>query len=202
MQGLLLLGCEYPAHLSWVSDIRMTEGLQHMLALRPVEKIVPELSERTGKKAAAVSSKAREAFVLQLPPDFLALVDDIGGQEIAGDFLLLDLPQVLRETADRDHPLIELGKTWWVFATAGTGDAWLLRRTESGSQVAFLDHDQGCDAQPIEMDINFAQWLQLADLMAQVELGISGSVNVEDIARELALLSDGLPARYPYRLDV
>jgi len=172
-----------------------------MLALRPVEKIVAELSERRGK-TAVVSGKAREALGPDLPPDFLALVDDIGGQEIAGDFMLLDLSHLLRETANRDHPLIELGKTWWVFATAGTGDAWLLRRTESGSQVAFLDHDQGCGAQPIEMGINFAQWLQLADLMAQVELGISDSVSADDIARELTRLSDGLPARYPYRLDV
>lgn len=174
-----------------------------MLALRPVEKIVAELSERPCKPSV-VSRNARETLAAALPTDLLSLVDDVGGQEIAGDFMLLNLSQVLQETADRDHPMIELGKTWWVFGTSGTGDAWLLRQTERGSQVAFLDHDQGCDALPIEMGLNFAQWLQLADLMAQVEQsesGTSGHANVDDIARELNRLSEGLPARYPYRLD-
>ena len=152
--------------------------------------------------AAVVSRKVRETLAAGLPPEFLSLVDEIGSQEIAGDFMLLDFSQVLRETTDRDHPLIELGKTWWVFSTAGTGDAWLVKRTDSGSQVAFLDHDRGCDALPIEMGIDFPQWLQLADLMAQVERGLSGLVNVDDIVRELTRLSEDLPARYPYRLDV
>jgi hypothetical protein len=168
-----------------------------MLALRPVGKIVAELSERLCKPSV-LSGKAHETLAADLPPHFLSLVDDFGGQEIAGDFMLLDLSQVLRETADRDHPMIELDKTWWVFGTSGTGDAWLLRRTECGSQVAFLDHDQGCDALPIEMGLNFAQWLQLADLMAQVEQlerGISGPANADDIARELNRLSEGLPER-------
>ena len=177
-----------------------------MFALRNVEKIVAELRERLCKPAV-VSRKARESLAAKLPPDFLSLVDDCGGQEIAGDFMLLDLSQVLRETADRDHPMIELGQTWWVFGTSGTGDAWLLRRTERGSEVAFLDHDKGCDALPIEMGLDFPQWLQLADLMAQVEQsdqGISSpaNANADDIVRELSRLSEGLPARYPYRLDV
>ncbi|MDQ0036779.1 hypothetical protein J2W30_004554 [Variovorax boronicumulans] len=175
-----------------------------MPAIRPAGEIVAELSERRCKPAG-VSRKARETLAAGLPPDLLSLVDDLGGQEIAGDFMLLDLSQVLRETAERDHPMIELGKTWWVFGTSGTGDAWLLRRTEHGSQVAFLDHDQGCDALPLEMGLDFAQWLQLADLMAQVEQpeqGIADSANADNIARELNRLSEGLSGRYPYRLDV
>jgi predicted small integral membrane protein len=28
---------------------------------------------------------------------------------------------------------LALGTAWWVFGTSGTGDAWLLRRTERGS---------------------------------------------------------------------
>ncbi len=162
-----------------------------MSAIRPVGKIVAELSKRLCKPAG-VSGKARETLAAGLPPDFLSLVNDFGGQEIAGDFMLLDLSQVLRETADRDHPMIELGKTWWVFGTSGTGDAWLLRRMEHGSQVAFLDHDQGSGALPIEMGLTFAQWLQLADLMAQVEQleqSISGPAKADDIARELNRLS-------------
>lgn len=174
-----------------------------MLALRPVGQIVAELTARR-RTPASVSGPAREALAAGLPAGFLSRVGDIGGQEIAGDFTLLSLAQLLRETAGRDHPRIALGTAWWVFATSGTGDAWLLRRTEHGSQVAFLDHDRGTDALPAEMGIDFDQWLQLADLMAQVELtadGGSGPANVDDIAREMNRLSEGLPQRYPYSLE-
>jgi hypothetical protein len=174
-----------------------------MLALRPVGQIVAELGARR-RVPASVPGSARGALAAALPAGFFSRLDDIGGQEIAGDFMLLNLAQLLRETAGRDHPLIALGTAWWVFATSGTGDAWLLRRTERGSQVAFLDHDRGTDALPAEMGIDFDQWLQLADLMAQVELtdhGGSEPANVDEITREMNRLSEGLPQRYPYSLD-
>ncbi|MFL9671343.1 hypothetical protein WIX39_030710 [Variovorax sp. AB1(2024)] len=174
-----------------------------MLALRPVGQIVAELSTRR-REPTAISVTAREALAASLPAGFLSLVDEIGGQEIAGDFMLLNLAQLLRETADRDHPLIALGTQWWVFGTSGTGDAWLLGPTEHGDQVAFLDHDQGTDALSIEMFLDFNQWLQLADLMAQVEhveQCASGLANVEKITREMNRLSEGLSQRYPYSLD-
>jgi hypothetical protein len=168
-----------------------------------VGQIVAELGARR-RASASVAGSAREALAAALPAGFLSRLDDIGGQEIAGDFMLLDVAQLLRETAGRDHPPIALGTAWWVFATSGTGDAWLLRRTERGSQVAFLDHDRGTDALPAEMGIDFDQWLQLADLMAQVELtdhGGSEPANVDEISWEMNRLSEGLPQRYPYSLD-
>lgn len=172
-----------------------------MLVIRPSSHVVADLSSRD-RASVTISRKSREVLAACLPADYLSLVDFVGAQELAGDFVLLDLAEMLNETAGRDHPMIDLGKTWWVIGTSGTGDAWLLRRTEFASRVAFLDHDQGTSAQGIDMGIDFMQWLQLADLMAQVEESTCSPPNVGEIALAMNSLSMGLSERYPYKLDV
>lgn len=173
-----------------------------MLVLRPPGQIVADLTARGRAKATLVPATSRERLAACLPADYLSLVDLVGTQELAGDFILLHLADVLRETAGREHPNIDLGTIWWVIGTSGTGDAWLLRRTESNAAIAFLDHDQGTDAQAIDMGIDFMQWLQLADLMAQVEQAPGGTLTVSEVVSAMDGLATGLSQRYPYRLDL
>ncbi len=120
--------------------------------------------------------------------------------EIAGDFVLLDHLGAAEETWGRDAPLANLGQDWWVFACSGTGDAWLLSRDQQQT-VAFLDHAAGPDALPQPLGIDAGQWLQLADLMAQLEA--AQDQGLELAPQALALmeqLAPGLSAHYPYSL--
>lgn len=120
--------------------------------------------------------------------------------EIAGDFVLLDHLGAAEETWGRDAPLANLGQDWWVFACSGTGDAWLLSRDQQQT-VAFLDHAAGPDALPQLLGIDAGQWLQLADLMAQLEA--AQDQGLEPAPQALALmeqLATGLSAHYPYSL--
>jgi len=124
--------------------------------------------------------------------------------EIAGDFVLLDHLAAAQETWGRDAPLAMLGQDWWVFACSGTGDAWLLSRDQQQA-VAFLDHAAGPDALPQPLGIDAGQWLQLADLMAQLEAaqdqGLDQGQDV--VLQALALmeqLAPGLSTHYPYTL--
>ena len=120
--------------------------------------------------------------------------------EIAGDFVLLDHLGAAEETWGRDAPLANLGQDWWVFACSGTGDAWLLSRDQQQT-VAFLDHAAGPDALPQPLGIDAGQWLQLADLMAQLEA--EQDQGLELAPQALALmeqLAPGLSAHYPYTL--
>ncbi len=120
--------------------------------------------------------------------------------EIAGDFVLLDHLEAAEETWGRDAPLANLGQDWWVFACSGTGDAWLLSRDQQQT-VAFLDHAAGPDALPRLLGIDAGQWLQLADLMAQLEAAQDQGLALAPQARVLmAQLAPGLPTCYPYTL--
>ena len=116
--------------------------------------------------------------------------------EISGDCSLLNAQQARSETQGRDVPLVRLGQDWWVFASSGTGDAWLMS-LDRQQTIAFLDHDNGPDAQAEAMDIDFGQWLQLADLMQQWEQldDESLSATLSDCMEQIA---PGLSQRYPY----
>ncbi|MCD2165646.1 hypothetical protein [Comamonas koreensis] len=120
--------------------------------------------------------------------------------EIAGDFVLLDHLGAAEETWGRDAPLANLGQDWWVFACSGTGDAWLLSRDQQQT-VAFLDHAAGPDALPQLLGIDAGQWLQLADLMAQLEAAQDQGLALAPQALALMeQLAPGLSAHYPYSL--
>jgi hypothetical protein len=86
-----------------------------------------------------------------------------------------------------------------VFATSGTGDAWLMSLVD-GRSIAFLDHDAGPDAVPQPMQPDFAQWLQLADLLDQWEQCKPPPAPAR-IQALLETISAGMAARYPYALD-
>ncbi|NJC44495.1 hypothetical protein [Xanthomonas arboricola] len=118
--------------------------------------------------------------------------------EIAGDFAFLDSLSAKNETESRDAPLAGLGEDWWVFATSGTGDAWLIS-TGNDQRVAFLDHDSGLDATPQNLGINFGQWLQLADIIRQFESADDPNL-IAHAEQSIEQVSSGLSLLYPYSL--
>lgn len=87
--------------------------------------------------------------------------------EIAPDFRLHPLPLLRAENQHRDCPACGLGRKWWLFATSGSGDGWLLRA--GGAEVAFLDHAEESRAKPKSLGVGFEAWLRLAVLMHDVE---------------------------------
>ena len=118
--------------------------------------------------------------------------------EISGDCVFLDARQARSETQGRDAPLARLGQDWWVFASSGTGDAWLLS-LDGQQRVAFLDHDQGPDDAPQAMALSFAQWLQMADLMRQWELLDDDTLSALMPAL-LDQINPGFSSLYPYSI--
>ena len=66
-------------------------------------------------------------------------------------------------------------------------------------RIAFLDHDHGPDATPKGMELNFAQWLQMADLMRQWELADDEAQSALMPAL-LEQINPGLSASYPYSI--
>lgn len=119
--------------------------------------------------------------------------------EIAGDFVFLDARSARAETEGRDAPLAKLGQDWHVFAASGTGDAWLVS-DDDGQRIAFLDHNEGPDAAPQELGVDFSQWLQLADLIRQFESADDPAL-AGQAGRLIERISDGLFEKYPYYLE-
>lgn len=119
-------------------------------------------------------------------------------REISGDCVFLNAQQASIETQGRDAPRAQLGQKWWVFAVSGTGDAWLM--SQDGQQhIGFLDHDDGPDAVATPMDLNFGQWLQLADLLRQWE-ALDDEAFSALLTSLMEQISPGLGLRYPYGL--
>jgi hypothetical protein len=119
---------------------------------------------------------------------------------IAAGFALLPLTEIAKENAKRDVPMVGLTQQWLLFASASNGDAWLIRKHDNDTEVAFLDSLQGKQAiaQPLEIDFN--QWLQLAYLMHQLEMCMI-SLSKADIYAALNRLHPELSKRYPYAVS-
>lgn len=113
--------------------------------------------------------------------------------EIAPDFCLPSLGALRLENEHRDCPECELGKVWWLFATAGNGDGWLLRK--GGAEVAFLDHSDESGAKPRSLDIAFDDWVRLAVLMHDVERLVALNPNLLDRKRYRLLPDFGAEVR-------
>ena len=118
--------------------------------------------------------------------------------EISGDCIFLNAQQAQSETQGRDAPLARLGLDWWVSACSGTGDAWLMS-LDGQQRIAFLDHDQGPDALAQPMGLNFAQWLQTADLLHQWEQA-DDDAQAPVLQGLLEQISAGLYQRFPYAI--
>jgi len=137
-----------------------------------------------------------QPFMTDSAMDSYAALEKIA---FASNFVLLPLTEIARENAKRDAPLIGLTKHWLLFATTSNGDAWLIRKHQSSTEVAFLDHQLGRNATALPLEIDFEQWLQLAYLMHQIELCMI-SPNIVEINNAFNRLHPELSKRYPYQL--
>lgn len=173
------------------------------LRIREVERIIEDLTARHPQRAAIPGSLLVQLRTVA-PQNYLDVLRRLGPCEIAGDFQFLGLADLPGENALREVPRIALGVDWWLFAVSGTGDAWLMRQADGErSDIAFLDHDEGPEATAKPMHLGFHQWLQLADLMAQVEddADVPAESRSAEITGLLEALSGGLATRFPYAVS-
>ena len=122
---------------------------------------------RTDTTSAAEYAEAASALGTLVKGPYLRFFRRRLVGEIASDFCLPPLPSLRAENQHRDCPACGLGRTWWLFATSGSGDGWLLRA--GGAEVAFLDHAEESRAKPKSLGIGFEAWLRLAALMHDVD---------------------------------
>ena len=99
---------------------------------------------------------------------------------------------------------------WWIFGQNGQGDLWLF---DKSGKVYFYDHDKEemCVENFIELGIDFAKWIQLADLSKQYEElycneetcfdnGLLKSTFANDYKERLKELSFKLLENYPFKI--
>ena len=175
--------------------------------IRPYETIVKEYEKRfaKGRPRAGVLEKYRHLF----PESYKHALSRIGPAEFAPDFIWPSTDDLTQENEHREAPACHLGQSWWLFATSGSGDGWLIGPS---NEIAFLDHTKERRAKPIPMGISFEQWFQLADLMAQVESVTSADASLLDarfrlvpkfrkiLHEQMDALAPGLSKRYPFSL--
>lgn len=179
--------------------------------VRRFDVIVRELPRRVrpGKQLETLTKRLRG----RVTADYLSVLRRLGRMhEFAVDFRFLGPRDLVPENSLRECPKVGLGEKWWLFATSGAGDGWLLRCSMEAAEVAFLDHNRESKAEPELLGIEFNQWIQLADLMRQVERAEASSEAVLDaqfrlrpaarrlVKGALAAISPSLPTRYPYRV--
>ena len=93
---------------------------------------------------------------------------------------------------------------YWLFAENGLGDVYVL---DGQGGCYFADHDEG-SLHPsffTPLLVDFAGWLQLADLMGQCDAILDGQdelsgTQIAAFNACLAQLHPDLPASYPYQL--
>jgi hypothetical protein len=181
------------------------------LVLKSPDAVVEALRARFGAAGDRERRQAESVGVVA-PSEYIRVRQTIGCGEIAADFQWPTSADL--EAENRGRPFLRSdGSTWWLFATTGSGDAWLIRHAaDPKNQIAFLDHDKEAAAQAEPLKISFLQWLVLADLMAQLELATSRDRSLLDatfrltrVARDavrsqLDKVSPGLADRYPLNL--
>ncbi|MFO0616349.1 MAG: hypothetical protein U0414_27405 [Polyangiaceae bacterium] len=97
---------------------------------------------------------------LGFPPHYLALVAEVGVQEIAPDFLM---PTSMHVAVENLRNAKRLG-SYLVFGVSASGDMWLLDKDPSRDRVAFLPQEEESGPR-VELGIGLDQWFELALFM-------------------------------------
>lgn len=167
--------------------------------LEPGNVLLAELSKAPGRQALDPSALSRLGFT----PKTAAVLEAIGAQRIAGDFIIPATEGLV--AYNTSVPFVPPG--WLCFAASGTGDLWLLER-EPPHGVAFLDHDQESLAKPRRLNLDLGRWVELAFYMRSLDRVWGGLVHdavkrrsARDTRAFLESLSKGLSKRYPYKLS-
>ncbi len=92
------------------------------------------------------------------PESYRNLATQIKTTELSSDCILYNSVEAINETNEFDSD------TYWCFGGDGQGNRWLF---DKAALVFYYDHDyyEGFDA----IEINFDQWLQMADLTKQID---------------------------------
>ena len=102
-------------------------------------------------------------------------VSKIDTTELSSECILYSSIEAHRDTTEFRKPDYwnELSKqeeieNWWIFGEDGQGDLWLFDRS---GEVYFYDHDQEemCVENFVRLGIDFAKWIQFADLNKQFD---------------------------------
>jgi len=170
------------------------------IGVRTVEEILREVPVARGKGATGA---------VALPADFIARGAKLKSYQFAEDYRFYSLKDARTKFAKREHPKAGLFVKHLPFAETGQGDIWCIRAASARSSVSFLDHGEAVRALPQDLRISFDQWLQLADLAAQVDRASVEDPTLMDakyrlkprwkklVQHELEKIAHGLSKRVP-----
>lgn len=140
------------------------------------------------KTAVQNFSKAIDFPFLEI---YKNIVMQIKTAEISADCILYNSFESFNETKEF------VNKSFWCFSGDGQGNRWLF---DKAGMVFYYDHDydEGFDA----MEINFEQWLQMADLSKQLDDYIENERMTDTIRNEfhnlLKQIHPNLSEKYPF----
>lgn len=176
------------------------------MTLKPAEEI---------KKKLLSNRQTIRNFPKSLTFPFDKLYTEITTQirtiEISSECTLFESVTAVSETiffSDADYwtenYLDEEISKFWIFGQNGQGDLWLF---DSENKVYFYDHnnEKMCNENFIDLNLNFAKWLQYADLNAQLDNIYDNENEINDkrkveYKKKLAELSGNLLKNYPFEI--
>ena len=167
-----------------------------LFALRKPDEIL----RLYGQKSKSLSRYAREKLSrcdLAESYDLLGMMQRLIGCSISAEVVFFN-----DDGAELYTEFSELSDSYLALADDGQGDLWMLRLADG--MIAFFDHGKEEPIMPLNID--FQQFLQLADLIAQWEQFLN--TNPEDAAAqetvlwaEMKKIEPRLLETYPFRLQ-
>lgn len=159
------------------------------------------LAELTRTKTQPVD--VEELRSLGFPAHYLALVAEVGVQEIAPDYMMPTSMHVAVENLRNAKRL----DGWLVFGVSASGDMWLLDKNPGRDRVAFLPQEPESGEKPLDLGITVDQWFELALFMRSHEAA-KAKARSESEKRTLKArakkfieaMSQRLAENYPYLL--
>jgi hypothetical protein len=130
-------------------------------------------------------------------------VSFFGKFEINPDSILLDYDQAILENLYIQRNFSAISDDYWLFGRTGQGDEWFIEKKDK--KVFFYNHEIGNyeTAGFLNMQIDFAQFLQLSFLIKELE-EISEQGKLSDAHKRAFISSmdtiqESLFTNYPYR---
>jgi hypothetical protein len=144
-----------------------------------------------------------ELETLPFPRRYLEIIEHVGVQEIASDFVLPPSMHLVVENLR----VASRANGWLVFAVSASGDLWLLRADPNEDQIAFMPQDEASAALPEPLGIGLHQWFQLGLLLRSHEAAMARARSESErralktrAKQQLEAIAKGLAQRYPYSL--
>ena len=172
----------------------------HLQAAADIQAALPRLPQPKAWSAPAF-----------LPAAYVDLVSQIDTQMLSADAILWTACVARHHNSAKQQDLLwaddvdaDTRSRYWLFAEDGQGDVYVL---DEHGQCYFADHDAGSlhpsGFTPLRLD--FLGWLQLADLMGQVDalLDVQDDLSAAQIAAFVACLAQlhpDLPEVFPFKL--